>query len=331
MAIRVAINGFGRIGRQVLQAGLGDKKIEWVAVNDLTDTKTLAYLLKHDSVYGIAPNKITAKEKSIVIDDTEVKVFAEKDPTALPWKKLDVDVVVESTGFFTSREGAELHLKAGAKKVFISAPAKKPDITIVKGVNEHLYNKKKHDIISNGSCTTNCIAQLFKVLNDNYTVERGFLQTVHAYTATQKLVDAPDPKDLRRGRAAAVNMVPTSTGAATTVEEVIPDLKGKLNGIAVRVPVVCGSFGSVFAQLKKPSTVDKINWLFNEVSKYHLKGILEYSEDALVSTDILKNPHSCIFDSAMTQVIGNMVTVSGWYDNEWGFSNRMIDVIKMLL
>ncbi len=330
MTIRVAINGFGRIGRQVLQAGLHDPKIEWVAVNDLTDTKTLAYLLKHDSVYGMSPNKIVAKDKSIVIDGTEVKVFAEKDPAALPWGKLDVDVVVESTGFFTNREGAELHLKAGAGKVFISAPAKNPDITVVKGVNEHMYNKKKHNIISNGSCTTNCIALLFKVLNDNFTVERGFLQTVHAYTATQKLVDTPDAKDWRRGRAAAVNMVPTSTGAATTVEEVIPELKGKLNGIAVRVPVVCGSFGSVFAQLKKPATVEKINWLFKEVSKYHLKGILEYSEDALVSTDILKNPHSCIFDSAMTQVIGNMVTASGWYDNEWGFSNRMIDMLKLL-
>lgn len=331
MAIRVAINGFGRIGRQVFQAGMHDPAIEWIAVNDLTDPKTLAYLLKHDSVYGTFAGDIQAKEKSLVVDGREIKVFAEKDPLKLPWKDLGIDVVVESTGFFTNREGAALHLTAGAKKVFISAPAKNPDITIVKGVNEHLYDKKKHHIISNGSCTTNCIALLFKVLHDNYTVERGFLQTVHAYTATQKLVDAPDPKDLRRGRAAAVNMVPTSTGAATTVEEVIPDLKGRLNGIAVRVPVVCGSFGSVFAQVKKPTTVEKLNWLFSEVSKNHLRGVLRYTEEPLVSTDILKDPHSCVFDAAMTQVIGNLVTVSGWYDNEWGFSNRMVDVIKLLV
>jgi glyceraldehyde 3-phosphate dehydrogenase len=330
MAIRVAINGFGRIGRQVLQAGMNDPKIEWVAVNDLTDTKTLAYLLKHDSVYGTFPGEITAGKDTISVDGKKIKVFAEKDPSRLPWKALGIDVVVESTGFYTHREGAELHLKAGAKKVFISAPAKNPDITVVKGVNEHLYDKKKHKIISNGSCTTNCIALLFKVLHDNFTVERGYLQTVHAYTATQRIVDAPDPKDPRRGRAAGVNLVPTSTGAATTVEEVIPGLKGKLNGIAVRVPVVCGSFGSVFAQLKKPADVQKINWLFSEVSKHHLKGVLRYTEEPLVSTDILKDPHSCVFDAAMTQVIGNLVTVSGWYDNEWGFSNRMVDVIKLL-
>jgi glyceraldehyde 3-phosphate dehydrogenase len=330
MAIRVAINGFGRIGRQVFQAGMNDPKIEWVAVNDLTDTKTLAYLLKHDSVYGTFPGEISAGKDTISVDGKKIKVFAEKDPSKLPWKDLGIDIVVESTGFYTHREGAELHLKAGAKKVFISAPAKNPDITVVKGVNEHLYDRKKHKIISNGSCTTNCIALLFKVLHDNFTVERGYLQTVHAYTATQRIVDAPDPKDPRRGRAAGVNLVPTSTGAATTVEEVIPDLKGRLNGIAVRVPVVCGSFGSVFAQLKKPAEVKKINWLFSEVSKHHLKGVLRYTEEPLVSTDILKDPHSCVFDAAMTQVIGNLVTVSGWYDNEWGFSNRMVDVIKLL-
>jgi glyceraldehyde 3-phosphate dehydrogenase len=287
-------------------------------------------LLKHDSVYGTFPGDIQAKEKSISVDGTEFKVFAEKDPTKLPWKKLGIDVVVESTGAFTNRESAELHLKAGAKKILISAPAKNPDITIVKGVNEEAYNKNKHRIISNASCTTNCIALLFKVLHDQLVVERGFLQTVHAYTATQKLVDAPDPKDMRRGRAAAVNLVPTSTGAATSVEEVIPDLKGKLNGIAVRVPVVCGSFGSVFAQLKKPANVQGVNALFSDAGAHRLKGILRYSEEPLVSTDILKDAHSCIFDAAMTQVIGNLVTVSGWYDNEWGFSNRMIDVLKML-
>ena len=330
MPIRVAINGFGRIGRQVLQAGLHDPKIEWVAVNDLTDTKNLAYLLKHDSVYGMSQSKITAKEKSIAIDSAEFKVFAEKNPSKLPWKKLGVDVVVESTGLFTKREGAQLHLKAGAKKVLISAPSKNPDITIVKGVNEHDYNKKKHNVISNASCTTNCAALLFKVLHDNYTVEQGLLETVHAYTATQRVVDAAAKKDPRRGRAAAVNLVPTSTGAATAVADVIPELKGKLDGIAVRAPVICGSFASVYANVKKIPTKEKLNWLFNEVSKHHMKGVMRYSEDPLVSTDILRDPSSCIFDAPMTRIIGNLVMVNGWYDNEWGFSSRMVDVIKLL-
>lgn len=328
--IKVAINGFGRIGRQVLQAGCNDKNIEWVGVNDLTEPSVLAYLLKHDSVYGRFPGEVGFDKDNLIINGKKIKVFAEKDPANLPWGKLGVDVVVESTGFFTDRDGASKHLRAGAKKVIISAPAKNPDITIVKGVNEHLYNKKKHNIISNASCTTNCVAPLAKVLNDNFKIEKSMMTTVHAYTATQKIVDAPDAKDLRRGRAAAVNIVPSTTGAANAVIEVIPELKGKMDAFALRIPVPCGSFATINAVVQKSCDVKKINWLFSEVSKYHLKGILEYSEEELVSTDILKNPHSVIFDAAFTKVIGNLISVSGWYDNEWGYSNRVIDLIKIV-
>ncbi|MEM4282724.1 MAG: type I glyceraldehyde-3-phosphate dehydrogenase [Candidatus Woesearchaeota archaeon] len=328
--MRVAINGFGRIGRQVLQAGWKAKEIEWVAVNDITDTRTLAHLLKHDSVYGEFEGKVDFTEKSLIIDGKEILVFSEKEPLNLPWKKLGVDIVVESTGLFTDRQGAEKHLKAGAKKVLISAPAKEPDITIVKGVNEHLYDKKKHNIVSNASCTTNCIALMAKVLNDNFGIEKGFMLTAHAYTADQRLVDAPH-RDLRRARAAAVSIVPTTTGAAKAVGEVIPELKGKLDGFAWRVPVPCGSIANIVALVKKATTVEKINWLFSEVSKYHLKGVLQYSEEPLVSHDIIGNPSSCIFDAGLTYVIDNLVSVSGWYDNEWGYSNRMVDVLKLLL
>jgi len=331
MTIRVAINGFGRIGRQVLQAGYKDKNIEFVAVNDLTDTKTLAHLLKYDSVYGIFPGKIEAKNNSLIIEGKEVKVLIEKEPEKLPWKKLNIDVVVESTGFFTDREGAQKHLKAGAKKVLISSPGKNPDFTIVKGVNEHLYDKKKHHIVSNASCTTNCLAPIVKVLNDNFKVKRGFMVTAHAYTADQRLVDAPH-KDLRRSRSAAVSIIPTTTGAAKTVAEVIPELKNKLDGFAWRVPVPCGSIVEFTCEIEKETTIEKINWLFNEVSKYHLKGILQYTEDPIVSHDILKNPNSCIFDALLTNVIDKtFVNVTGWYDNEWGYSNRIIDVIKILM
>jgi glyceraldehyde 3-phosphate dehydrogenase len=328
--VRVAINGFGRIGRQVFQAGYNDPDIEWVAVNDLTDTKTLAHLLKYDSVYGVFPSKVEATPTSIRVDGKEVKVLTEKDPVNLPWKDLKIDIVVESTGFFTDRAGAEKHLKAGAKKVLISAPAKQPDITLVKGVNEHLYDKKKHNIVSNASCTTNCLAPMVKVLNDNFVVKRGFMVTTHAYTADQRLVDSPH-KDLRRARSAAVSTIPTSTGAAKTVGEVISALKGKLDGYALRVPVICGSYVSFVCEVEKSCSIEKVNWLFSEVSKYHLKGVLEYTEEPLVSRDILHNPHSCIFDASMTNVIGDtLVLVSGWYDNEWGFSCRMIDMIKIM-
>jgi len=328
--VRVAINGFGRIGRQVLQVGINDPAIEWVAINDLTDTKTLAHLLKYDSVYGVFPGTIDFKSDKLIVNGKEILVLAEKEPDKLPWTKLKIAVVVESTGFFTERDGAAKHLRAGAKKVLISSPAKDPDITIVKGVNEHLYDKKKHNIISNASCTTNCLAPIVKVLNDNFGVKRGFMLTAHAYTADQRLVDSPH-RDLRRARHAAVSVIPTSTGAAKTVAEVIPEMKGKLDGIAWRVPIPWGSIVNFVVELKRDATVEKINWLFSEVSKYHLKGILQYTEDPIVSHDIVKNPHSCIFDALLTNIVEkNLVSVSGWYDNEWGYACRMIDLIKLL-
>ena len=329
--IRVAINGFGRIGRQVLQAGIKDPQIEWVAVNDLTDTKTLAHLLKYDSVHGKSKYSVEARPDGIVVDGRFIKVLAEKDPEKLPWKSLNVDVVVESTGFFTDRDGAEKHLKAGAKKVLISAPAKGVDLTIVKGVNEHSYDKSKHHIISNASCTTNCLAPMVKVLNDNYEIVHGFMTTVHAYTADQRLVDAPH-KDLRRARHAALSIIPTTTGAAKTVAEVIPELKGKLDGVSLRVPVPDGSVTDFVCVLKKKTTIEEINALFKNVAEYHLKDVLEYCDEPIVSADIVHNSHSVIFDALSTMVIeGNFVKIIGWYDNEWGYSNRMIDVIKILL
>ena len=329
--VRVAINGFGRIGRQVLQAGINDPSIEWVAVNDITDTPTLAYLLKYDSVYGRFKGDVGVDGENLIVNGKKIIVLREKEPTNLPWKNLRIDIVVESSGLFTNREGASAHLKAGAKKVLISAPANNPDITIVKGVNENLYDKNKHHIVSNGSCTTNCLAPMVKVLNDNFGVEYGFMTTIHAYTADQRLVDAPH-KDLRRGRSAAQNLIPTTTGAARTVAEVIPELKGKLDGIAIRAPVICGSVTDFVCKIKKQTTRDQINWLFEEVSKYHLKGILEFTRDEIVSTDIIHNPNSCIFDSNQTMVIsGNFVKIIGWYDNEWGYSMRVVDIIKMMI
>ncbi|MFC2134642.1 type I glyceraldehyde-3-phosphate dehydrogenase [Bacteroidota bacterium] len=329
--VRVAINGFGRIGRMVLKAGLlsNFSGLEFVAVNDLTDTKTLAHLLKYDSVHGKFNKKIEHTENSIVIDGKEIKVFSERDPEKLPWKKLKVDVVVESTGFFRKKEDAMKHVKAGAKKVIISAPGKETDFSVVMGVNEHHYNEKEHVIIDNVSCTTNCLAPMVKVLNDNFGIEHGFMTTVHAYTSDQRLIDAPH-SDLRRARSAAVNIVPTTTGAAVAVGKVIPELNGCLDGMAMRVPVADGSITDFVAVLKKEVTVEQINDLFKQVSEHHLKGILEYSEEPLVSTDIIGNSHSCIFDAGSTKVIGKMVKVVGWYDNEWGYSNRVIDVIRML-
>ncbi len=329
--VRVAINGFGRIGRQVLQAGINEPSIEWVAVNDITDTPTLAYLLKYDSVYGRFKGDVGVDGNDLVVNGKKIRVLREKEPSNLPWRDLKIDIVVESSGLFTSREGAASHLKAGAKKVIISAPANNPDITVVKGVNENLYDKNKHHIVSNASCTTNCLAPIVKVLHDNFGIEYGFMTTVHAYTADQRLVDAPH-KDLRRGRSAAQNLVPTTTGAAKTVAEVIPELKGKLDGLAIRAPVICGSVTDFVCRIKKETTRDKINWLFEEVSKFHLKGVLEFTRDEIVSSDIIHNPHSCIFDSAQTMVIsGNFVKVIGWYDNEWGYSMRVVDLIKMIL
>ncbi len=330
--VRVAINGFGRIGRQVFQIALNTKGIEIVAINDLTDPKTLAQLIKFDSVYGRFEKRVGCDEHNIIVDGKKYPCFAEKDPEVLPWKRLRVDVVAECTGFFTDHDGASKHLKAGAKKVLISAPGKQPDITVVKGVNLDKYNKSKHIIISNASCTTNCISPMIKVLNDEFGILKGYLNTVHAYTATQKLVDSPDAKDLRRGRAAAVNIVPTTTGAAETVIETIPELKGKLTGIALRVPVICGSICQFSAVLKKSVTVDEVNTAFRRLAETKMKGIIEYSSEPLVSTDVIKNNASCIFDSKLTQVVdNNLVSICGWYDNEWGYSARMVDVLKHLM
>ncbi len=329
--VRVAINGFGRIGRQVLQAGYKEKGIEWVAVNDLTDTRTLAHLLKYDSVYGVFEAKVDYTENELIVNNKRIKVFSEKEPEKLPWKKLKADVVVESTGIFTDREGAMRHIKAGAKKVLISAPAKDPDFFILRGVNDKQYDKKKHHIVSNSSCTTNCLAPMVKVLQDAYGIKKGFMITVHAYTADQRLVDAPH-RDLRRARAAGVSIVPTTTGAAKTIGEIIPELRGKLDGFALRVPVICGSHLTLTAQLNKNATVEQINAVFANASKNRLKGILQHTEEPIVSRDILRNPNSCIFDALSTHVTdGNLATVCGWYDNEWGFSCRMVEVIKMMM
>lgn len=329
--VKVAINGFGRIGRMVLRAGIADPSIEWVAINDLTDTKTLAHLFKYDSVHGTFKGDVRFDDHSLIINSKSIKVLAEKDPEKLPWKDLNIDIVVESTGFFVDREGASKHIKAGAKKVVVSAPAKGMDITLVKGVNEHTYDKSKHHVISNASCTTNCLAPIAKVLNDNYGIVHGFMNTAHAYTADQRLVDAPH-KDLRRARSAPQSIVPTTTGAAKTVAETIPELKGKLDGISLRVPVPAGSIVDFTCEVKRDVTIEEVNNLFKNVANYHLKGILEYSEEPLVSADILNNPHSCIFDAQSTMVInGKFLKVLAWYDNEWGYSCRMVDILKILI
>lgn len=332
--IRVAINGFGRIGRMVLKAGIDDPEIEFVAVNDLTDNHTLAHLLKFDSVHLKFPKKVEWTEESIKVDGKEMKTFAEKDPENLPWRDLNIDVVVESTGFFRTNKTAEKHLKAGAKKVLISAPGKMeegcdlPLNTLVKGVNEGDY--KGETIVSNASCTTNCLAPMVKILNDNFKIKKGFMTTVHAYTGDQRLLDAPH-KDLRRARNAASNIVPTTTGAAIAVTKVIPDLKDKLDGMAIRVPVPDGSVTDFVCEIDKETSIEEINKLFKSVAENELKGVLEYSEDFLVSTDIVGNPHSVIFDALSTKVIdGKFIKVLGWYDNEWGYSNRMVDMIKII-
>ena len=327
--INVAINGFGRIGRLVLRAGIKDKSINWVAVHDVTDAKTLAHLFKYDSVHGRYEGTVEATDDSLIIDGKKIKVLSILEPSKLPWKDMKIDVAVESTGRFTDREGAELHLKAGAKKVLISAPAKNHDITIVMGVNEKSYDKNRHNIVSNASCTTNCLAPVVKILHDNFRIKRGFMTTIHAYTADQKLVDSPH-KDLRRARHAALSIIPTTTGAAKAVAEVIPELKGKLDGLAFRVPVATGSVTDFVCELEKSTTKEELNKVFREASS-KLKGILEYSVDPIVSADIVTDPNSSIFDPEFTYVIGgNFVKVVAWYDNEWGFSERMIDVIKLI-
>ena len=327
--INVAINGFGRIGRLVLRAGIKDKSINWVAVNDVTDAKTLAHLFKYDSVHGKYNGTVEHADDSLIIDGKKIKVLSVLDAANYPWKELNIDVVVESTGKFTDRAGTEQHLKAGAKKVLLSAPGKGMDLTIVMGVNDSMYDHDIHHLVSNASCTTNCLAPIVKVLNDSFGVKRGFMTTVHAYTADQKLVDAPH-KDLRRARSAAVSIIPTTTGAAKTVAEVIPELKGKLDGLSFRVPVATGSVTDFVCELEKSATKEEINEAFKKASE-KLKGILEYSVEPLVSADIVHDSHSSIFDSDLTYVMeGNFVKVIAWYDNEWGFSERMIDVIKLI-
>jgi glyceraldehyde 3-phosphate dehydrogenase len=329
--VRVAINGFGRIGRMVVRAGIHRDDIEFVACNDLTDKKTLTHLFKHDSSQGAFKGDVFETERGISINGKELLVLAEKDPAHLPWNDLAIDVVVEATGRFVTAEQMNAHLVAGAKKVLLSAPAKGEGVkTIVLGVNEHEYNPSEHHLLSNASCTTNCLAPLVKVLDDNYGIKRGYMTTIHAYTGDQRLLDAPH-RDLRRARNAATNIVPTSTGAAKAVGLVLPHLAGKLDGIAVRVPVPVGSVTDFVCELSKDVTKEEINWLIREVAQHHLHSIIEYSEAPLVSSDIVGNPHSSIFDASLTFAQGNMVKVVSWYDNEWGYSNRICDLIAKLL
>ena len=336
MSIKIGINGFGRIGRIFFRSALKDsefnEKFEVVAVNDLTDTKNLAYLLKYDSIHGVLDAKVEAKDGFIAVDGKEIKVLSERDPEKLPWKDLGVEMVLESTGRFRDREGAGKHLKAGAKKVVISAPAKNPDVTIVLGANEKLYDKKKHNIISMASCTTNCLSPMVKILNDKFGLKRGFMTTIHAYTNDQQLLDLPH-KDWRRGRAANVSIIPTSTGAALAIGEVLPELNGKLDGVAMRVPVPCGSITDLSVELEREVTRDQVNAAYKEAAQKELKGILQYTEDMLVSNDVVDNPHSCVLDGLSTMVLGDkssMVKVFGWYDNEWGYSSRLVDLFKYL-
>ena len=329
--VRIAINGFGRIGRQVLRIGIKDPNLEFVAINDLTDEATLAHLLKYDSVHGNFQGDIHTEGEYIVVNGSRIKVIAEKDPTKLPWRDLGVDVVVESTGIFTTKQKASMHIEAGAKKVIISAPAKGDDPvkTIVIGVNEHEYNKDEHTVLSNASCTTNCLAPVVKVLNDNYKIAKGFMTTVHSYTNDQRLLDLPH-KDLRRARAAGLNMIPTSTGAAIAVTQVIPELKGRLDGTAIRVPTPDGSITDFTCIVEREVTVEEVNKLFKDVSNHHLKNIIEYTEAPIVLQDIVNNPHSAIFDASLTMTNGNLIKVFAWYDNEWGYSTRLVDLIRVI-
>ncbi len=328
--MRVAINGLGRIGRPVLKLCL-QNRIKVVAINDLTDPKTLAYLLKYDSVYGRCPEVIKAGENYIKIGKKKIRVYNKSNPEELPWKRLKVDAVVEATGRFRNRSDAYKHVMAGAKKVVISAPSPDADVTIVPGVNDADYNKI-HEIISLGSCTTNCLAPVAKVLDETFGISKGFMTTVHAYTNDQKILDLPHKK-LRRGRAAAQNIIPTSTGATQAVASVLPQLKGKLDGLALRVPVACGSIVDFTCQLREAATIRRINNAFERAAKNELKGILQYTEDEIVSSDVIKNPHSTIVDGLSTQVIGeknHLIKVLAWYDNEYGYSNRMIGFLKKL-
>ncbi len=326
MAVKVGINGFGRIGRNVLRQALGNDKIEIVAVNDLTDADMLAHLLKYDSVFGRLEEEVSVTDSSIVVGDREIKVFSERDPINIPWGDLGVDIVIESTGIFRDKESAQKHIDAGAKKVIVSAPGSGLDGTYVYGVNETDYDPANHHIVSNASCTTNCLAPLAKVIHEKFGIKRGLMTTIHAYTSDQNILDAPH-KDYRRARSAAINMVPTSTGAAAAVGQVLPELNGKLNGMAVRVPTPTGSVVDLVAELDKNVTAEEVNAVLKEAAEGDLKGVLEYSEDPLVSTDIVGNPHSSIVDGLSTMVLeDNMVKVVSWYDNEIGYSSRCVDL-----
>jgi glyceraldehyde 3-phosphate dehydrogenase len=331
MAIKVGINGFGRIGRNIMRAALGAGDVDFVAVNDLTNAATLAHLLKYDSILGNLQAKITADGDRISVDRDQFQVLSVKDPAQLPWKDLGVDVVFESTGLFTDRDSASKHLAAGAKKVIVTAPAKKPDFSVVLGVNEAKYDPKAHQIISNASCTTNCLAPLAKVLHESFGIRKGWMTTVHSYTNDQQLLDLPH-KDLRRARAAALSIIPTTTGAATAVGEVMPDLKGKLDGISMRVPTPNVSCVDLVAVVDKKTTGDDVNKVFRDASNGALKGIMEYVEAPLVSIDFRGNPHSSIIDAPYTKVMdGDLVKVLAWYDNEWGYSNRCVDLLRYMV
>jgi glyceraldehyde 3-phosphate dehydrogenase len=328
---RVGINGFGRIGRNFFRAAQQRGDFEIVAFNDLGDVNTMAHLLKHDSVLGTFPEDVEVESGSLKVGGKEVRGLAERDPAALPWRDLEVDVVIESTGFFTKRDGAQKHLDAGAKKVVISAPATDPDVTIVLGVNDETYDAEQHAIISNASCTTNCVAPMAKILNDTFGIDRGFMTTIHAYTNDQSILDLPH-SDLRRARAAAINLIPTSTGAARAIGLVLPELKGKVDGISVRAPVPTGSVTDLVVTLRKETSADEINAAFAAAaSEGSLAPYLDYSTEPLVSSDIVHSPASCTFDSELTMAQGNFAKVFGWYDNEWGYSCRLVDLVAKLL
>jgi glyceraldehyde 3-phosphate dehydrogenase len=333
MAVRAAVNGFGRIGRNVFRAAHAQgAEIDWVGINDITDVETLAHLLKYDSILGPFPGSVEPGDGALVVDGRELPVFAERDPAKLPWDDVGAEVVVESTGFFTNRADAAKHIEAGARKVIISAPATEPDVTLALGVNDDAYDAGAHDVISNASCTTNCLAPVAKVLNDVFEIEHGFMTTIHAYTSDQRLQDAPH-RDPRRARAAAINLIPTSTGAAKAIGLVIPELQGRLNGFAVRAPIPTGSVVDLVCVVRKPADAEAVNAAFRErADSGPLAGILKYTDDPIVSSDIEQSPYSAIFDAQLTMVIdGNLVKVIAWYDNEWGYSNRIVDLLGKVL
>jgi len=331
MSVRVGINGFGRIGRLVLRAGIKDPDLEFLAINDITDANTLAYLFKYDSIHGKYKGNVKVKDGAIEVDGKTVKIYAEKDPANIPWEKHNIDIVVEATGLFRKREQAAKHIKGSVKKVLISAPAKGHDGTFVKGVNFDQYDPSKHGVICIGSCTTNCLAPVVKVLHDTFGISKAFMTTIHAYTNDQRILDLPH-SDHRRARAAALSMIPTTTGAAKAISEVMPEMKGRIDGCAIRVPTPDGSLVDLVAQLDKDADIDSINAAMKKAADGPMKGVLEYCDEPIVSIDVVGNPHSSVFDAQSTMVLGNkMVKVFSWYDNEWGFSCRMVEMLKMMM